>query len=155
MSTTERLPDIAREGLHPATRPRLDKAAHWGGVPSHLSITRVDYACARVRAGDIRDFSSPRHAQRNPRHRRRRGGGRWFGGFDRNLRAPMLSSFVSQKLCMLASKEQGEDLFVLKDLIEAGKITPVIDATYSLSEVPEAIRHLQEGHARGKVVITV
>ena len=83
------------------------------------------------------------------------GGGRWFGGFDRNLRAPMLSPFVSQKLCMLASKEKGEDLFVLTDLIENGKITPVIDATYSLSEVPEAIRHLEEGHARGKIVITV
>jgi NADPH:quinone reductase-like Zn-dependent oxidoreductase len=67
----------------------------------------------------------------------------------------MLSPFVSQKLCMLTSKENGEDLFVLKDLIEAGKITPVIDATYPLSEVPEAIRHLEEGHARGKVVITV
>jgi hypothetical protein len=46
----------------------------------------------------------------------------------------MLSPFVSQKLCMLASKEKGEDLFVLKDLIEHGKVTPVIDATYALSE---------------------
>ena len=83
------------------------------------------------------------------------GGGQWFGGFDRNLRAPMLSPFVSQKLCMLASKEKSEDLFVLKDLIEAGKLTPVIDATYPLNEVPEAIRHLEAGHARGKIVITV
>ena len=67
----------------------------------------------------------------------------------------MLSPFVSQKLSMLASKEKGEDLLVLTDLIENGKITPVIDTTYPLSEVPEAIRHLEEGHARGKVVITV
>ena len=47
------------------------------------------------------------------------------------------------------------DLVAAKELIEAGKLTPVIDRTYSLSEVPEAIRYLEEGHARGKVVITV
>jgi hypothetical protein len=51
------------------------------------------------------------------------GGGRWFGGFDRNLWAPMRSPFVSQKLCMLTSKEKGEDLFVPKDLIEHSKVT--------------------------------
>ena len=83
------------------------------------------------------------------------GGGRWFGGFGRNLRAQMLSPFVSQKLGLFASRESGEDLVVLKQLIEAGKVTPVIDKTYPLTEVPEAIRHLEEGHARGKVVITV
>jgi NADPH:quinone reductase-like Zn-dependent oxidoreductase len=67
----------------------------------------------------------------------------------------MLSPFVSQKLGLFASKENGGDLVVLKELIEAGKVTPVIDTTYPLSEVPEALRHLEEGHARGKVVITV
>jgi NADPH:quinone reductase-like Zn-dependent oxidoreductase len=84
------------------------------------------------------------------------GGGRWLGGFDRQiLRAPILSAFVSQTLRPLTSKERSEDLVVLKELIEAGKVTPVIDRTYPLSEVPEAIRYLEEGHARGKVVITV
>jgi NADPH:quinone reductase-like Zn-dependent oxidoreductase len=83
------------------------------------------------------------------------GGGRWFGGFDRQLRALMLSPFVSQKLRPLLSMERKEDLQFLKELIEAGKVTPVIDRTYPLSEVPEAIRHLAESHARGKVVITV
>jgi NADPH:quinone reductase-like Zn-dependent oxidoreductase len=83
------------------------------------------------------------------------GGGRWFGGFGRNLRAQMLSPFVSQRLGMFASKERGEDLVVLKELIEAGKVTPVIGATYALREVPEAMRHLERGHARGKIVITV
>lgn len=84
------------------------------------------------------------------------GGGRWLGGFDRQiLRAPILSLFVSQKLRPLISKERSEDLVVLKELIEAGKIRPVIDRTYPLSEVPEAIRHLEQGHARGKVIITV
>jgi NADPH:quinone reductase-like Zn-dependent oxidoreductase len=48
-----------------------------------------------------------------------------------------------------------DDLVFLKELSEAGKLTPVIDRTYSLSEVPEAIRYLEEGHARGKVVIDV
>jgi NADPH:quinone reductase-like Zn-dependent oxidoreductase len=53
------------------------------------------------------------------------------------------------------AKESTEDLVVLKELIEAGKVTPVIDRTYPLSEVPEAIRYLGEGHAQGKIVITV
>jgi NADPH:quinone reductase-like Zn-dependent oxidoreductase len=83
------------------------------------------------------------------------GGGRWFGGFDRNLRSSMVSAFVPQRLTMLASKERGEDFQVLRELIEAGKVTPVIDRTYQLSEAPEAIRYLEEGHATGKVVISV
>jgi NADPH:quinone reductase-like Zn-dependent oxidoreductase len=62
---------------------------------------------------------------------------------------------VRQRLRPFISKERREDLVVLKELIEAGNLTPVIDRTYSLSEAPAAIRYLQEGHARGKVVITV
>jgi NADPH:quinone reductase-like Zn-dependent oxidoreductase len=83
------------------------------------------------------------------------GGGRWFGGIDRQLRALMLSPFVSQKLGTFIAKAKVEDLLALKELIVAGKVTPVIDRTYPLSEVPEAMRHLEEGHARGKVVITL
>ena len=83
------------------------------------------------------------------------GGGRWFG-VGRQLRALMLSPFVRQKLCSLFSLERPrEDLQFLKELVEAGKVTPVIDRTYSLSKVPEAIRYWEEGHARGKIVITV
>ena len=67
----------------------------------------------------------------------------------------MLSPLVGQKLGMFVNKENHEDLMVLKELIESGKVTPVIDRTYPLAEVPEAIRYLEEGHARGKVVITV
>ena len=62
---------------------------------------------------------------------------------------------MGQKLGTFVSRENHEDLIVLKELIEAGKVTPVIDRTYPLSEVPEAIRYMREGHARGKVVITV
>jgi NADPH:quinone reductase-like Zn-dependent oxidoreductase len=83
------------------------------------------------------------------------GGGRWLGGTDRQIRALMLSPFVGQKLGTFISKENHEDMIVLKELIESGKLTPVIDRTYPLAEVPEAIRYLQEGHAQGKVVITV
>jgi NADPH:quinone reductase-like Zn-dependent oxidoreductase len=83
------------------------------------------------------------------------GKGRWMGGFTRNLRAPLLSRFVGQRLRMLASKPHQEDLETLRELIEAGKLTPVIDRTYPLHEVPEAIRRLVEGHTRGKLVITV
>ncbi|MFD7439747.1 NAD(P)-dependent alcohol dehydrogenase [Streptomyces sp. NPDC059909] len=83
------------------------------------------------------------------------GGGRWFGGTDRVLRAVMLSPFVRHKLRGLVSVERHEDLQTLRELIEAGKVAPVVDATYPLSEAPEAIRYLQGGNARGKVVITV
>src|SRR5918993_2112868 len=81
------------------------------------------------------------------------GGGRWLGGLQRQLWATMLSVFVGQKLGTFISSENHEDLIVLKDLIESGAVTPVIDRTYPLAEVPEAIRYLQEGHAQGKVVI--
>ena len=67
----------------------------------------------------------------------------------------MLSRFVSQKLTTFISRENHEDLLVLTELIEAGKITPVIDRTYPLAEAPQAIDYLTEGHARGKVVITI
>jgi NADPH:quinone reductase-like Zn-dependent oxidoreductase len=67
----------------------------------------------------------------------------------------VLSRLVGQRLRMLSSKPRQEDLQVLRGLIEAGRVTPVIDRTYLLSEVPEAIRYLVEGHGGGKVVITV
>jgi NADPH:quinone reductase-like Zn-dependent oxidoreductase len=67
----------------------------------------------------------------------------------------MLSPFVSQKLGTFISKPNGEKLVALKELIEAGKVTPVIGKTYPLGEAPEAIRYLEGGHGRGKVVITI
>ena len=73
----------------------------------------------------------------------------------RLLNALLVSRFGRQKLVPLMAKRNKDDLIVLKELIEAGKVTPVIDRSYPLSEVPEAIRYLEEGHARGKVVITV
>ena len=80
---------------------------------------------------------------------------RWLGPLAQLLRMLVMSRFVSQKLTTFTAKENKEDLVVLKELIEAGNVTPVIDRTYPLSEVPEAIRYLEEGHTQGKIVITV
>ena len=84
------------------------------------------------------------------------GGGRWTGGFFRGmLRAPVVSLFVGQRLRGLATKVKREDLIALNELIEAGTLKPVIDRTYPLIEAADAIRYLEEGHSRGKIVITV
>jgi NADPH:quinone reductase-like Zn-dependent oxidoreductase len=79
----------------------------------------------------------------------------WLGGFDRNLGAVLLSRFVGQRLRMLSSSPRQEDLQTLRELAEAGKLTPVVDRTYPLVEVPAAMRDLEAGHVRGKLVITV
>jgi NADPH:quinone reductase-like Zn-dependent oxidoreductase len=83
------------------------------------------------------------------------GGGRVLGGFDRQLRAPLVSMFVRQRLRGLVAKERAEDLEALTRLIESGAVTPVIDRTYALADAPDAIRYLAEGHAAGKVAVTV
>jgi NADPH:quinone reductase-like Zn-dependent oxidoreductase len=84
------------------------------------------------------------------------GGGRWLGGFDRNLRAVAVSRLVGQRLRMLSSKPGQADLQELRELLEAGKLTPVIGRTYPLGEVPEAIRQMVEGRGRGgKIAIAV
>ena len=84
------------------------------------------------------------------------GGGRWTGGFFRGmLRGPIVSLFVGQRLRGLATKIEQKDLVTLTELVEAGTVAPVIDRTYPLIEAPDAIRYLAEGHAAGKIVITV
>jgi NADPH:quinone reductase-like Zn-dependent oxidoreductase len=134
------------------------------GADDVIDYTRGDFAESGQRYDVILDIAGTRSVS----HLRRalapkgalvivggEGGGRWFGGIDRQLRAQMLSPFIGQKLGTFIAKQSTEDLVVLKGLIEAGKVTPVIGKTYPLSEVPEAIRHLEEGHAQGKVVITI
>jgi NADPH:quinone reductase-like Zn-dependent oxidoreductase len=84
------------------------------------------------------------------------GGGNWTGGFFRGvLRAPLVSKFVGQKLMGLATKERAEDLQAVSELIDAGKVKPIVDRTYPLIEAPDAIRYLEKGHPKGKIVITV
>ena len=81
--------------------------------------------------------------------------GNWMiGALTRGIRAQVLSQFVSQDFVGLLTKPSKEDLTLLGDLMASGKVRPVIDRRYSLREVPAAIRYLEEGHARGKVVIT-
>ena len=82
-------------------------------------------------------------------------GHRWFGSLGRFFRLMVISPFVSQLHPFRGAKDPGDRLVVLKELIEAGKVTPVMDRTFPLSEVPEAIRYLESGHAQGKVVIIV
>jgi NADPH:quinone reductase-like Zn-dependent oxidoreductase len=81
--------------------------------------------------------------------------GRWIGPLARGIRALVLSRFVGQNFVMFFAKRSKEDLTTIRGLVGAGKVTPVIDRRYRLSEVPDAIRYLEEGHAQGKVVITV
>jgi NADPH:quinone reductase-like Zn-dependent oxidoreductase len=80
---------------------------------------------------------------------------RWVGPFGRVIHTLLLSPFVSQKMGMMMADANQKDLTVLGDMLQSGKIKPVIDRTYKLSEVPAAIAYLEQGHARGKVVITL
>jgi NADPH:quinone reductase-like Zn-dependent oxidoreductase len=79
----------------------------------------------------------------------------WFGPMVYLLKMIVLSPFVSQTMRTFVATTNTEDLISLSELIEAGSLAPVIDRTYPLSEISEAMRYLEEGHARGKVVITV
>jgi NADPH:quinone reductase-like Zn-dependent oxidoreductase len=84
------------------------------------------------------------------------GGGSWTGGFFRGiLRGPILSMFVGQKLLGFTAKTTKEDLQALSELIDAGKVTPVVGRTYDLVEAANAVRYLAEGHPAGKIVVTV
>jgi NADPH:quinone reductase-like Zn-dependent oxidoreductase len=84
------------------------------------------------------------------------GGGRWFGGaLSASLRASLMSLFVRQRLRMFLAMTRAKDLLALKELIEAGKVTPVIDRSYPLDRTPDAIHYLAQWHARGKVVISI
>ncbi|AJT41822.1 NAD(P)-dependent alcohol dehydrogenase [Psychromicrobium lacuslunae] len=82
-------------------------------------------------------------------------GGPWTGGVGRSLRANLLSPWVSQRLSALVSFEDAEALVAVRELVDAGAITPAIERSYPLDQAAQAIRHVGEGHTLGKVVITV
>ena len=133
------------------------------GADHVIDYTREDLGDGRQRYDVIIDTAGNRPLSRLRRVLAPRGtlvivggegGGRWLGGSDRQLRALALSPFVRQRLRSFIAKENIDDLDALRDLIEAGRVTPVIDRTYPLSGAPDAIRYLHEGRARGKVVIT-
>ena len=81
--------------------------------------------------------------------------GRLLAGAGRQIRATLLSVFIKQKLGTFVVSENGEDLSALRDRIETGRVMPAVDRTFPLAEVPAAIGHLLDGHARGKIVVTV
>jgi NADPH:quinone reductase-like Zn-dependent oxidoreductase len=134
------------------------------GADHVIDYTRDDFADGQRRYDVILDIGGNRRLS----HLRRAlsahgrlvvvGGetdGRWLGGFDRSLRAVLLSPFVSQHLGMLASTENSVDLAALTELIEAGQVTPVVDRAYPLSEAAVGIGYVRSGQARGKVAITM
>ncbi|MEE9312897.1 MAG: NAD(P)-dependent alcohol dehydrogenase [Planctomycetota bacterium] len=82
-------------------------------------------------------------------------GGNFMGGTHRQMWAMAISPFISQKLTTFMSKENQADMQTLADMLETGQIKPVIDSIYSLAEVSEAIKHMEQGHPSGKIVITV
>ena len=134
------------------------------GADHVIDYTRDDFAAGEQRYDVVVDIGGNSSLSRLRRALTRKGtlviaggetDGRWLGGSDRQVRALLLSPFVGQKLGTFVSRENHEDMIVLKELIQAGKVTPVIDRTYPLSEVSAAIRYMREGRARGKLVITV
>jgi NADPH:quinone reductase-like Zn-dependent oxidoreductase len=134
------------------------------GADHVLDYTRDDFATGPQRYDLILDIGG-----NSPLRRLRRAlapsgtlvlvggedGDRWTGGIGRQLRTVALSPFVPQRLTMKTPNENYADLERLAGLIEAGQLTPTIDKTYPLDQAPDAMRHLQTGRARGKIVITV
>ena len=134
------------------------------GADHVIDYTREDFADGEHRYDVILDIAGGNGLSHLRRALTPRGrlvmvggetGGRWLGGMDRQLRAHLLFPLMSQKLSTFIASENSADLAILGDLLESGKIKPAIDRTYPLSQTPAAIRHVQEGRARGKVVIAI
>src|ERR1700736_4384350 len=134
------------------------------GADHVIDYTKVDF----TRTGQRYDFILDNVANRSLSDLRRaltpkgtlvpNGGGfdhRWVASGGRLIRAKLSFAFASQRVRTFIASPKQQNLVVLKELIEAGKIRPVIDRTYPLSETPQAIGYVGQGHARGKVVITV
>jgi NADPH:quinone reductase-like Zn-dependent oxidoreductase len=134
------------------------------GADHALDYTRDDYLDGSKKYDLVLDIGGNNRLSRLRRALTSRGtlvivggeeGGSLTGGFGRQLRALLVSMFVSQRLTMLASKERHTDLEALSPFLESGQVTPVIDRTYSLPEVPDAMRRLEAGLARGKIAISI
>ena len=136
------------------------------GADHVIDYTKEDFAKGAERYDVILD-NVPNHSLSECRHILNPkgkyvmigGGGpndsRWIGPFGRVIHALLVSPFISQEMGMMMADANQKDLAVLADMMQSGKVKPVIDRTYKLSEVPQAIRYLEEGHARGKVIISV
>ena len=136
------------------------------GADHVIDYTKEDFAKGAERYDVILD-NVPNHSLSECRHILNPkgkyvmigGGGpndsRWIGPFGRVIHALLVSPFISQEMGMMMADANQKDLTVLADMMQSGKVKPVIDRTYKLSEVHQAIRYLEEGHARGKVIISV
>ena len=134
------------------------------GADHVIDYTREDYADGARQYDIILDIGGNSRISRLRRALTRRGtlvivggeeGGNLTGGFGRQIRALVLSLFVPQRLTMVVAKEHYAGLEVLSRFIEEGNVTPIIDRTYPLSQVPDAMEHLESGQVRGKIAVTV
>lgn len=134
------------------------------GADEVIDYTRSDFAADGPRYDLILDIAGNRPLSHLRRALSPQGilvivggedGGRWFGGLGRQLGALLLSPFLKQKLRMMIVIPRRADLKDLSAFLESGQVTPVIDRTYPLPEAPAALRRLEEGKTRGKVVVTV
>ena len=134
------------------------------GADHVLDYTREDITAGRHRYDVIIDIGGNRPLAHLRRALTPKGtlvitggenGDALLGGIVRNLHAKLLSPFVSQKLTAFIARQRRSDLVTLRDMADSGAVTPAIDRSYPLSQAAAAIRHLAEGHTRGKVVISI
>jgi NADPH:quinone reductase-like Zn-dependent oxidoreductase len=134
------------------------------GADQVIDYTRDDFTQARRRYDLVADIAGNRTLAETRRVLVAKGilvvvggpnEGRWIGPFGRMARMALLSPAVSQRMVSFLAHLNKADLAVLRELVETGKVTPVIDRTYPLTEVAEAIGYLERGHATGKVVICI
>jgi NADPH:quinone reductase-like Zn-dependent oxidoreductase len=134
------------------------------GADHVLDYTREDVTAGRHRYDVIIDIGGNRRLAHLRRALAARGtlvitggedGDALLGGIGRNLHAKLLSPFVNQKLTAFIARQRRSDLVTLGNMADSGAVTPAIDRSYPLSQAAAAIRHLAEGHARGKVVISI
>ena len=131
------------------------------GADHVIDYTREDFTDRPQRYDVILDNVGNHSMARNRRALTRdgtlisNGGGHSDGKLGRTVRTMLVSMFVRQQASPTVKTQNHADLVALKELVEAGKVTPVIDRTYPLTETPAAIGHVAAGHARGTVVIAV
>ena len=133
------------------------------GADHVIDYTREDFADGVRRYDLILDIGGNSHLSRLRRALAPKGtlvivggegGGKWTG-IGRQIRALALSPFLRQRLTTFVSKHRQADMEALSQFIEAGQVAPIVGQTYPLAEVPDAMRHLESGHARGKIAITI
>ena len=144
--------------------PAKTELVHALGADDVIDYTSTDFAAGATRYDVILDIGGNSSLRRLRRALVPQGtcvivggetSGRLLGGFDRTLRALMLTPFISQDFRNFIASENGADLQVLGDLVEAGHLAPALDHIFALSEAAAAVQHVAGGHARGKTVITI